>query len=111
MRAFCTSVIFCLFFNNGIAQDDFRPGYIITLQKDTVPGLVKFSPGKVRDGKCEFKKRDNGPIDLYTPAIPPAYLGWFGLTGEDLQAAYGICRIPDGKILRLYRILRSEWCY
>lgn len=38
------------------AQSDFRPGYIITLQGDTINGLINFRGDKANAMSCTFKK-------------------------------------------------------
>jgi len=56
-----------LLFSVVKAQSDFRPGYIITLQGDTISGLINFRGGKANAKDCVFKKKDDPEKVTYTP--------------------------------------------
>jgi hypothetical protein len=47
------------------SQVDFREGYIITLNGDTINGYLNFNSDK--SFKCEFKKTINGQYETYKP--------------------------------------------
>jgi len=55
------------------AQRDFRKGYIITNQQDTIYGWIDYR-GDVRNAKiCSFKKTETDPATDYTPSDIAAY--------------------------------------
>jgi hypothetical protein len=58
-------LLLLLSFHPASAQKDFRAGYIITLQKDTIKGLVHYSPVKIKAGNCEFKTDETSPQEIY----------------------------------------------
>jgi hypothetical protein len=49
------------------AQSDFRPGYIITLQGDTINGTIYFRSDKANAKNCIFKKSADTEKVVYTP--------------------------------------------
>jgi hypothetical protein len=51
----------------GIAQENFKPAYIITLTGDTVNGLIDFKDWPHNPSKIKFKKTEQGPERLYFP--------------------------------------------
>ncbi len=56
-----------LFFFDVKAQSDFKPGYIITLQGDTVNGLINFRGDKANGKGCMFKTATERESVTYTP--------------------------------------------
>ncbi|HSI90981.1 MAG TPA: hypothetical protein VK927_07680 [Adhaeribacter sp.] len=49
------------------AQKDFRPGYIVTLQNDTLRGLVNYK-GDIKSAlKCDFKEKTGTEAQTFTP--------------------------------------------
>ena len=55
------------------AQRDFRKGYIITNQQDTIYGWIDYR-GDIRNAKiCSFKQTENGQATDYTPSDIAAY--------------------------------------
>ena len=55
------------------AQRDYRRGYIITNQLDTIYGWIDYR-GDVRNAKiCSFRKTETEPVTEYTPADIVAY--------------------------------------
>jgi hypothetical protein len=52
----------------AIAQTDFRKGFIITHEKDTVLGLINFHDGTRAFEVCYFKRSDNEDSRSYSPA-------------------------------------------
>lgn len=65
MRIDCLVVLLLFSFRDGMTQRDFRAGYIINLQGDTLKGLVNYSSAGV--ATCEFKTQENSPIEIYDP--------------------------------------------
>jgi hypothetical protein len=55
------------------AQSDFRPGYIVTLQNDTVNGLINYGSNQANAKGCIFKKAVDQEKTTYTPEIIKAY--------------------------------------
>lgn len=49
----------------SFAQGGFRPGYVITLTKDTVHGLVGYREGRAAYQSCEFKRSQKDDIAVY----------------------------------------------
>lgn len=72
---------FCLFFLTSVlrvaAQGDFRPGYIITLANDSVPGYVKYKNRYKLASSCEFRREPRGNVETYLPKDIRAY-GFIG---------------------------------
>ena len=66
------SFIMVLFLKN-FSQTDFRPGYYITLENDTVYGLIDYR-GEIRNSRfCEYKKDRNSESKRITPEEIKAY--------------------------------------
>jgi hypothetical protein len=55
------------------SQSDFRNGYIIRLNKDTVYGLIDYKGNSANAKKCLFKKDANSEISEFTPGELNAY--------------------------------------
>jgi hypothetical protein len=49
------------------AQSDFRSGYIINLNGDTIYGLIDYKGNKANAKKCIFKEDINSEIQTFTP--------------------------------------------
>jgi len=49
------------------AQSNFRPGYIITNEKDTISGLIDFRTYKMNADICRFKSAGMGEEKVYYP--------------------------------------------
>ena len=58
--------IFVFTIPKGIAQSDFRKGFIITTQKDTVHGEIDYRPNSKNYQTCHFK--NNGTVTEYAPS-------------------------------------------
>ena len=69
-----TIVVLLLFSSSTVwAQRDYRKGYIITNQQDTVYGWIDYR-GDIRNAKiCSFKQTENGQATDYTPSDIAAY--------------------------------------
>lgn len=59
------SILFLLLACLCQSQNDFRPGYIIRVQRDTLIGEVEFRTGKVNYTSCRFRIGDE--IQTFTP--------------------------------------------
>lgn len=53
---------------SAFSQADFRPGYVINLNKDTVQGFIFYSEGNQKFTRCYFKTTLQQPEVKYTPA-------------------------------------------
>ncbi len=49
------------------AQNDYREGYIITNDNDTIHGLINFKDYRKNSQICQFRKTRNDPPTIYTP--------------------------------------------
>jgi len=60
---------FCLFIAlmSIKAQSNFRPGYIITNEMDTISGLIDFRTYKMNAHSCKFKVSDISKEKVYSP--------------------------------------------
>lgn len=47
------------------SQNDFRSGYIINLNNDTIYGLIDYNANT--NNECRFKKSENATVELYYP--------------------------------------------
>jgi hypothetical protein len=66
-------LILFVYIGNIQAQQDYRKGYIITGQQDTIYGWVDYR-GDVRNAKiCLFKKTETGQATEYSPSDIAAY--------------------------------------
>jgi len=70
-----TFLFFFLIFNSTMieAQSDFRPGYIITLQGDSIKGLINYGGDAANAKSCTFKKKIHQKKVIYTPDQISAY--------------------------------------
>jgi hypothetical protein len=50
------------------AQSDYRPGYIITLDSDTLSGYLRYFSGSSRFDRCLFRTTPDGEGTPYTPS-------------------------------------------
>lgn len=55
------------------AQEDFREGYIITLEHDTVAGFVNYRGGNTNSKASEFKKSLSDPVKVFKPSDIKGY--------------------------------------
>lgn len=49
------------------AQNNYRPGFIITLQKDTVYGEIDYRTDGMNAGRCVFQSKANAKVETYYP--------------------------------------------
>jgi hypothetical protein len=69
MKARLFSVLLVVSFQHGLAQTDFQPGYILTMEKDSVKGLVYSPSGKAKVRSIEFKANETAPVQAYEPGM------------------------------------------
>lgn len=60
-------------FHNPLGAQDFRPGYIITINGDSINGLVSYGAGKKNLATCSFKKDKRAKAEQYSPLELRAY--------------------------------------
>jgi hypothetical protein len=58
---------FLILFLQVISLADYRPGYIITLESDTIHGLIDYKEGNKNFMECRFKKSPNSAVQIYQP--------------------------------------------
>ncbi len=64
-----TLSLLCLFcFSVLKAQSEFKPGFVITQQNDTIKGLIDYSIASKNLNKCDFKEYGKPEIKEYFPA-------------------------------------------
>jgi hypothetical protein len=51
----------------SFCQEDFRPGYIITNNSDTIHGLINLKSNLQNSMYCEFRNTDNSAVTRYSP--------------------------------------------
>src|SRR5690349_13148654 len=52
---------------NLFSQNDYREGYIVTIDHDTVPGFILYKESASRYTKCSFRKEMNAEAVEYYP--------------------------------------------
>lgn len=58
---------------HGYSQIDFRPGYIVELNGDTVKGFVAYRKKKIDSREAAFRQSSKGPVTRYSPAQISAF--------------------------------------
>lgn len=103
MKKFIT-LLFCLglFFTGMFAQTDFRSGYIITNDNDTVYGDIDYRGGSFMGRRCVFRGSD-GAIHKYTPFDIAAY--------RFVDSKYYVSKtVDDGRQLFLELLVQGKLC-
>ena len=67
MKRVCSLMVISLLFFSAKAQADFRPGYIITLQGDTLNGFIDLRSDKANAKAVVFKEGNGLEKSTYTP--------------------------------------------
>lgn len=70
------SLFFSFFFlltSPLISQKDFKPGFIIKNEQDTIYGLINVNSNSKNSLSCEFKKEENAVVQHYKPFDIQAY--------------------------------------
>jgi len=65
--AFCLGIVLSAISPDLFCQRDFRPGYIISLNNDTVPGLVLYTAINTSN-VCTFRKNADSATTNYSPS-------------------------------------------
>lgn len=102
-------------FSHAMAQSDYRPGFVITLNHDSVPGLVSFRDGGKSHDLCHFKTSGSEQRTTYTPNEITCY----GFTGDkrfesktiktgDKEESYFLEVVATGKVT-LYQMRDRYW--
>ncbi|HPT14940.1 MAG TPA: hypothetical protein PK796_09145 [Bacteroidales bacterium] len=74
MRKFSISLTIIVFLSGSlIAQSDFRPGYIIYNNGDTLTGLIDYKGNQANARKCVFKLSKDAQEEKFTPEDIKAY--------------------------------------
>jgi len=74
MRKFSISLTIIVFLSGSlIAQSDFRPGYIIYNNGDTLTGLIDYKGNQANARKCVFKLSKDDQEEKFTPEDIKAY--------------------------------------
>jgi hypothetical protein len=50
----------------AMAQHDFRPGYIVTYNNDTLHGQIDYAPMKINSIMCNFRPDSTSPVKIYS---------------------------------------------
>ena len=67
MRILLLSLLLVLSYGILHAQSNFKPGYIITNEKDTIAGLIDYRTDQMNAQTCTFKKTKTSPVETYFP--------------------------------------------
>lgn len=68
MKKFGLFLVLSLYVQSIFAQADFRPGYIVNINRDTIQGFILYSEGNQKFTRCYFKTSLQQPETKYTPA-------------------------------------------
>ncbi len=69
----CVLFFSVLFFTDLTAQTDFRPGYIITNENDTLNGFIDYRGDTRNSKRCEFRETENGVSREFLPFTIKGY--------------------------------------
>ena len=67
MRISLLSLLLVLSYGILHAQSNFRLGYIITNENDTIVGLIDYRTDQMNAQACTFKKTKTSPVETYSP--------------------------------------------
>ena len=67
------ALLACLVFSTAIQAQDFREGYVITNNGDSITGLVSYSAGNKNLARCTFKATRKSDVVYYSPAEVESY--------------------------------------
>jgi hypothetical protein len=73
MKIFYASVLFIIFYSSAYAQSDFRKGYVVKLNGDTLDGYVNFQNEFQNFTTCNFKRFQIAIPVNYAPGKIKAY--------------------------------------
>lgn len=60
-------LIFLAIYQHAFAQRDFKEGYIVTNEGDSISGWIKYQEGRKSNEFCAFKKNETDIVQNYTP--------------------------------------------
>lgn len=99
----------------ALSQSDYRNGFVITQNHDSIPGLVNFRDGGKSHTNCDFKTSASATATTYSARDLIAY-GFIGdkrfesmnVKDGDKEETYFLEVVADGK-LRLYQMRDRYW--
>ena len=71
----CALALFCLLSQVVLSQTDYREGFIVTQNSDTIKGLIDYKESSGQYFKCKFKRSSDTKTKTYDPSQLKAY--WF----------------------------------
>lgn len=86
----------CFLFLQNVAAQDFREGYVIMNNNDSIAGLVGYSAGNKNLERCAFKAGRKSDIVYYSPEEIKSY-GFFG-DKRYITLQHSDDALPEGKI-------------
>lgn len=69
----CCVWLLCVVVGNVVAQEDFRPGYLIRINGDTLCGMIDYRNDNLMNERCVFKLDGQQEATVYYPADILAY--------------------------------------
>ncbi|MCL2098373.1 MAG: hypothetical protein FWH23_06410 [Bacteroidales bacterium] len=67
MKSFCTFLLFFVATSYSVAQTNYRNGYIITNENDTIVGLIDYRTEAMLAEKCTFKANELSSEQIFLP--------------------------------------------
>ncbi|NDW09722.1 outer membrane beta-barrel protein [Dysgonomonas sp. 520] len=83
--------LFCVLSISSIYSQNYRQGYYITNENDTVRGLIDFRYDAANAKECRFKKTENSDIQTFSPKEIAAYrfVDGFFYVAKDIDTESG----------------------
>lgn len=91
------SLLFCTVILN--AQTDFRPGYVIKANADTIRGMIDYRSGLLMSSVCKFKDKN----DVITEFLPADIEGYRFVNGK-----YYVSKSLDGEMAFFECLIQSR---
>ena len=66
-------LFFVLLVSHSFSQSNYKDGYIITLDQDTITGLVDFRTDQTNARLCRFKRTEHAAEEIYHPGEIAGY--------------------------------------
>ncbi len=73
MKALHLTALLCVFFTSLFAKNNFKPGYIIKANNDTIRGLIDYGAAVHNAAHCSFRKDSASTVINYLPAELKGY--------------------------------------
>ncbi|MBA3706249.1 MAG: hypothetical protein H0W84_10240, partial [Bacteroidetes bacterium] len=73
MEALHLTALLCVFFTSLSAKNNFKPGYIINVNNDTIYGLIDYGAALHNAAHCRFRKDSSSVVINYLPAELKGY--------------------------------------